>query len=420
MQIKIMRFFLFFWFMSSLVFSQNKNLISGSIKHQENNEPLPFASITLKNSAIGTISNENGAFDFYIPKNNQKDTLVISYIGFNSYLIALEQIKNPLEIKLEPANNVLNEIVLSQFTPLDYIKKALENLEQNYPQDSYQSIAYYRQKFIENEQIINKEEAVFKTYYSKQKDTAKNQHQLLLYKPAENPQEFQFMREWIEKKSAKAKKKADKKGEVYEEDEYDGKLKADFGGPQTILNLDINQEKGNYLKLKEFKKYEYTFGDETSLNGEPLVTVLFKAKSAIDHIKDEGKILISRESYAIVSIESKGKFSIPFLIKPVLFAMGLNISNPNFKTTINYQKIADKWYPNLFRWDAKISLTKKHMFDANENSAVNVGQLFLINKIDSVGTPVSKEKLFAADKDLKDQVFNDLNLQWSGLNIVKD
>lgn len=420
MKIKFFRFSILFFLISFSLFSQNNSVISGTITNKETNEPLPFASITLKNYPIGVISNEDGEFDFYIPESKRNDTLSISFIGFNPYEIALQIVKNPFKIELEPANNVLDEVVLSQLTPLDYIKRALDNLEENYPQNPYQSIAYYREKFIENNQIIKQEEAVFKTYYPEPKDTTKNQHQLLLYKPAENPQQFQFMKEWIEKKSAKAKKKADKKGEEYDEDEYDGNLKVDFGGPQSVIHLDINHDKGNYLNEKDFKKYEYTFGDETSLNGEPLIAILFKAKRTIDHIKDSGKILISRESYAIVSIESTGKFSIPFLVKPILFAMGLSISSPQFSTTINYQKFKEKWYPNLFRWDAKVKLTKKHMFDSNENSTINIGQVFLINKIDSVGIPIPKEKLFDSGKDLEEQIFNDTNMQWNELNVIKN
>ncbi|MGB5382495.1 MAG: carboxypeptidase-like regulatory domain-containing protein, partial [Lutimonas sp.] len=39
--------------------------IEGTIKDEKNNESLPFASITLKKSRLGTISNENGEFDMY-------------------------------------------------------------------------------------------------------------------------------------------------------------------------------------------------------------------------------------------------------------------------------------------------------------------------------------------------------------------
>ena len=345
---------------------------------------------------------------------------MISFIGFNSYEIPISSIKDKVYINLQPSNNILDEVVLSEITPLDYIRRALDNLDQNYPQDPYQSIAYYREKFIENGAIINKKEGVFKTYYPNPIDTVKNQHQLLLYKPVENPQQFQFMREWIEEKEAKRKKKADKKGETYDEDEYDGTIDMDLGGPESVIDLDINQDIDNYLKPKYFKKYEYTFGEETILDGERLVTINFKAKKKIDHMKDSGKILISKDTYAIVLIEQTGKFSIPFIIRPILFTIGLKIGNPYFSKTISYQKFKEKWYPKLFRWDANINLTKRHTFEANEHSAINIGQVFSINKLDSTATSIPKERRFDTGEDMENQIYNDLNLNWDEINVVRD
>jgi len=400
--------------------AQDNSVITGQVLNGENKEPLPFASIRLKNHPIGTISNENGAFDFYIPKSKRNDTLSISFIGFNSYEVPIANLNRKLEIVLTPSSNVLDEIILTEKDPLDYIKKALERLSENYPQNEYQSIAYYRQKFIENGAVINKEEGVFKTYYSKASDSSKNQHQLLLYKPEENPQQFQFMREWFEEKQEKRKKKAIKKGEEFDEEEYDSEIDMDFGGPESVIDLDINNDRDNYLNPKHFKKYEYSFGDETSLNGERLVTINFKAKRTIDHKKDSGKILINTEDFAIVSIEQTGKFSIPFMVKPILFVIGLRIESPTFQTVISYQKYKGKWYPQLFRWDAKVELTKKHTFDPNENSDINIGQVFFINQLDSIGTPIQEEQRFNKDEDMEEQVFNDLDLQWGELNIIKD
>lgn len=402
------------------LYAQNNSVITGKIINGEDNEPLPYASIRLKNHPIGTISNDDGDFDFYIPKSKRNDTLNISFIGFNSYEVPLMNIDRELEIVLTPSSNVLDEIILTEKDPLDYIKKALERIPDNYPQDDYQSIAYYRQKFIENGAVINKDEGVFKTYYPERGDSVKNQHQLLLYKPEEDPQQFQFMREWFEAKQEKRRKKAVKKGEEFDEEEYDSEMDMDFGGPETVIDMDINNDRDTYLNPKHFKKYEYSFGEETSLNGERLVSINFKAKKTIDHKRDSGKILINTEDYAIVSIEQQGKFNIPFIVKPILFVIGLKIQNPTFNTVISYQKYKDKWYPQLFRWDARVKLTKKRTFDPNENSDINIGQVFFINELDSIASPISEEHIFNKEEDMGEQVYNDINLEWAELNIIRD
>jgi len=403
-----------------LLFAQDNSVITGTVLNFEDKEPLPFASIRLKNHPIGTITNENGEFDFYIPKSKRNDTLSVSFIGFNGYEIPLSNINDKLLIELSPGYNVLDEVILTEKNPLDYIKKALERLPENYPQNDYQTLAYYRQKFIENGSVVNKDEAVFKTYYTPARDSTDNQHQLLLYRPEENPKQFQFMREWFEAKQEKRRAKAIKKGEEFDEEEYDSDMDIDFGGPETVIDLDINNKRDNYLDPKHFNKYNYSFGDETSLNGERIITINFKAKRTIDHKKDSGKILINTEDYAIVSVEQSGKFSIPFIVRPILFVIGLKIENPTFNTVISYQKFKEKWYPQLFRWDAKIKLTKKHTFEANEDSDINIGQVFFINEVDSLGTPIPEQRRFEPDAEMGEQVFNDLSLEWGELNIIKD
>ena len=134
-------------------YSQSKGAISGIVVNKEDNEPLPFASITLKNHPIGTLSNEEGEFDFYIPQSKRNDTIQISFIGFITYEVPVSSALSELNIKLQPSSEVLDEVVLSKLSPLDFIKNALANIDQNYEHDPFQTIAYYREKFIENGKI---------------------------------------------------------------------------------------------------------------------------------------------------------------------------------------------------------------------------------------------------------------------------
>lgn len=413
---------LYFISLSINSYSQSKGAVSGVIVNKENNEPLPFASITLKNHPIGTLSNEDGEFDFYIPESKRNDTIQISFIGFINYEIPVSAALSELKIQLQPSNEVLDEVVLSKLSPLDYIKNALSNIDQNYQHDPFQTIAYYREKFIENENIISKKEAVFKTYYTAKGDSAKNQHQILLYKPTENKQDFEFMRDWIDKRIEKEKKKAKKKGEDFDED-FDFEKDMNMGGPETIIDMaDIRNgsSNNNFLNPKHFNKYEYTFGKEKSFSGDILVTINYKAKKKIESVKDQGTILISKGDYAIALIQGSGELSIPVVAKPVLFLIGLSVSNPKFSNTVSYQKYKDKWYPKLFRWDAKITLKKRHMFKANEKADLKIGQVFFINQLDSIATPIPKEKRFNTKEDMEDQIYNDLNISWEGMNVIKD
>lgn len=101
-------------FISVIVYSQEKK-ISGKVWNFENNKPLPYVNIGIKNKTVGTVSNDNGMFELLLnDKATSKDTVYFSYIGFNTekYLVSeLSKMKNP--ILLQPQNTELDEVVIS-------------------------------------------------------------------------------------------------------------------------------------------------------------------------------------------------------------------------------------------------------------------------------------------------------------------
>lgn len=100
--------------MSVIVYSQEK-IISGKVLNFENNEPLAYVNIGIKNKTVGTVSNENGLFKLSLnDKVTSKDTIIFSYIGFKTekYLVSeLNKTKKP--ILLLPKNMELDEVVVS-------------------------------------------------------------------------------------------------------------------------------------------------------------------------------------------------------------------------------------------------------------------------------------------------------------------
>jgi TonB-linked SusC/RagA family outer membrane protein len=82
--------------------------ITGVISAAETNELLPGATISIKNTAVGTVSDAEGKF-----KINAKtgDVLTVSYVGFETQSITIEAQKT-LEIVLKNSQN-LREIVIT-------------------------------------------------------------------------------------------------------------------------------------------------------------------------------------------------------------------------------------------------------------------------------------------------------------------
>jgi outer membrane receptor for ferrienterochelin and colicins len=110
MKPKLICYFLFIIYQFS--FSQQKQTLSGTIKGE--NEVIPFANILIKNSTIGTSSNENGDFSIDLEPGNY--TIQVNAIGFKPQERNVTVIQNQnltLNFSLEESVLGLNQVVIS-------------------------------------------------------------------------------------------------------------------------------------------------------------------------------------------------------------------------------------------------------------------------------------------------------------------
>lgn len=112
--------------------------------------PIESASIYVQNTTIGTVSNADGKFVLMVPNQFEKDTLVISSIGFKSFKIPVGEFDNTQEIYMEEDIASLDEIVLTAEirpkTGNDIVLKALEKLSVNMPETPYLQKGFLRHK----------------------------------------------------------------------------------------------------------------------------------------------------------------------------------------------------------------------------------------------------------------------------------
>ena len=83
-------------------------ILNGKIVDDNTDMPLPSASIRIKNTSKGYVTDFDGNFEIYAKLG---DTLVFSYMGMESKeLIAL---KSPISVRLQPTINALDEVTVS-------------------------------------------------------------------------------------------------------------------------------------------------------------------------------------------------------------------------------------------------------------------------------------------------------------------
>ena len=104
-----------FIFLSCAMHAQD--LLRGTVLSNENGKPLPYVNIGIVHRSLGTVTDEHGNFNFFIPADNHKDSIQISMIGFESRTFLVREfieimLENPT-IKLNGKAEELLEVVVS-------------------------------------------------------------------------------------------------------------------------------------------------------------------------------------------------------------------------------------------------------------------------------------------------------------------
>jgi hypothetical protein len=122
--------------------------LSGTIMDENNQQPLPYASIINLNNGKGTISNEHGNFTIDITNLKTSDTIRFQCIGYKTKELTIERIASNAPILLSENIYALDEVLVLGTTPKvkDIIEGILENKEVNYRLITHKKQVFIRKK----------------------------------------------------------------------------------------------------------------------------------------------------------------------------------------------------------------------------------------------------------------------------------
>ena len=81
--------------------------VTGTVISADDNEPIIGASIVVKGTMVGTVTDFDGAFSLDVPSSAK--TLVVSYVGMKTQEI---EVKSNLRILMQTDNQSLDEVVV--------------------------------------------------------------------------------------------------------------------------------------------------------------------------------------------------------------------------------------------------------------------------------------------------------------------
>ncbi|MEM1339886.1 MAG: carboxypeptidase-like regulatory domain-containing protein [Bacteroidota bacterium] len=154
----------------SLVAQVEEPYIFGKLVDSQTKGPVVFATVRLKNKSLGVITDKNGGFriptDFLI----QGDVLEISCMGYGSKEVVLSSLATDKVniIMMDTAVFTLNETTvtaeLKYLSAETIVQYAINNIKNNYPQEPYRYLGYYRDYQLKQDNYVNLNEALIEVW----------------------------------------------------------------------------------------------------------------------------------------------------------------------------------------------------------------------------------------------------------------
>ena len=118
----------------SLPFQQTVNLIiAGTLLDKETGVPIPSATVGVRGTSVGSITNQDGEFKLSLPDSLRQAPVAFSHIGYISQDIELSALSGRHNVlSLEPKVVPLQEVVIRRSDPKKLLREMIERRERNY------------------------------------------------------------------------------------------------------------------------------------------------------------------------------------------------------------------------------------------------------------------------------------------------
>jgi CarboxypepD_reg-like domain len=292
--------------------------ISGKITDSKKAEPVTYASVSVTNRPIGTISNNDGNFLLKIHPDLIRDTIVISCMGYEQIFLPAWKMLDEDEIRMTSVSIRLKEVKVVGTTPAKILAKIHENMPLNYSNEHLMMTGFYRETVQQDDEYINVSEAVIellKTPYPHETRT----DDVRIVKGRRSPDVKPF--QWINFKLQ--------------------------GGPFTITRLDVVKTLESFISPEYQHLYSYNIINSIMYNNNPVYVLAFKPVSEYSDEGFTGELYVHRESYAIVHANFRyGKAALKnaslTLIKKKPRGVKAKLDDSDYR--VNYQYYNGKWH----------------------------------------------------------------------------
>ena len=365
--------------------------LSGKIIDKKKEEPIPYASVSLFNKPIGTISNQDGDFLLKIHPDDIFDTLIISCMGYAQIITQANKLLDEDVIAMEPISIRIREVKVTSTTPEQLLKNIRANIAANYSESTKLMTAFYRETLKEDENYINIAEAVMQILKAPYENSFKTDAvRLLKGRRSPDVQPFQWLNFKLQ------------------------------GGPYTITQLDVVKTMESFLDEEYQGLYKYNISKVIWYNNEPVYVLQFQPVNNRVFPLFEGEIYVHRETFAIVHAsfgfnKSGLRKAQGILIKKK--PSGVKVRPTYVHYEVNYHFYHGKWYLYNARSSVKFKVKSKR---DKINSEYHTVSDLLVTDIQNTDLKRFARNETFNQRDIFVEMINDYDAKfWENFNIIK-
>ena len=378
----ILRYFGWVWFIfypPLSLLAQESLSIYATILDTDSKEPVAFAHIGIANTPLGTVSNSEGEFAMKIDRQYLEKQLLVSSVGYVTRSMTLDSLVNGTTIIwLERAIVELDPVVITTLSAKDIVRKAVEQIEQNYPDRTFTTAGFYRTASNENGKFARLLEAGVKVNDEGFHNKNRNIHYLAIRK-SEDFRQFKM-----------------EEANLIEE----------------ALQFDHVKQRKGFLNPENLDFWQYAIVGYTQLNHDHVFQIEARYITTKQNVEHTARIYITDDTYAIVQVE----YDYNWHKKHYRQIDSLEVADIRWKGTFHYARFGKQYYLNHFTFQ-----NNQEVLDRAEKmllGTLEVYNEFIVQSVDMF--PLENEMTANTQrKDLYAMATND-TLFWEEFNVPVD
>ena len=366
--------------------------VTGQLKDAKTGEKIIYATITVPNTGIGTVSNSDGEFILKINKVIDAEYFEVSHLSYATTTFKVsESIGKNKTFYLEPQLIMLKEISVVPKDARGIVEMALRNIKKNYSESPNMMTGFYRESIRQRRDFISISEAVVDIYKAPYSTMQEDQVKIFKGRKGTNVKKADTLMVQLQ------------------------------GGPNVSMLLDIVKNTDLSIALDNLDNYAFEFGTIVNIDNKLNWVIHFSPNVVREEPLYYGKLYISQDNMAIsraefsLDLNDEAKASRVFVQKK---PMGLIFMPTSTSYLVTYKEQSGKYYLNYVRVDLKFQCDwKKRLF---KNYYTVMSEVAITDRSEEKVAKFAKQDVFRQNMVFAEKVeaFADANF-WGEYNIIE-